>query len=213
MVELVICYTSPLLFAALPLDVQKVKKASSIQCTRLMPAAIFFPKKSPSLCRRFFSSLLPALLILPRLGLTNHFFSTARPPLRPRQNLFAVLLNSRFRICRGPREYFAPPPDSSRPPTHHHPPPRTSPTKTWQPTASPPVCRSLRPRIVRPLANWTTGASSTPDQSNMSGSSNSNLGKDEVAWYFVEQYYTTLSKSSDKLHVRPIWLVPVPAQP
>jgi len=72
---------------------------------------------------------------------------------------------------------------------------------------------NLRPRIARPLTNPTTGASSIPEQSNMSASSNSNLGKDEVAWYFVEQYYTTLSKSPEKLHVRPIWLIPVSAQP
>lgn len=32
-------------------------------------------------------------------------------------------------------------------------------------------------------------------------SSDSNLGKDEVAWFFVEQYYTTLSKTPEKLHV------------
>ncbi|KAI0476915.1 hypothetical protein F4859DRAFT_67486 [Xylaria cf. heliscus] len=31
--------------------------------------------------------------------------------------------------------------------------------------------------------------------------SNSNLGKDEVAWFFVEQYYTTLSKNPEKLHL------------
>ena len=31
---------------------------------------------------------------------------------------------------------------------------------------------------------------------------NSNLSKDEVGWYFVEQFYTTLSKSPEKLHVR-----------
>ncbi|PQK12535.1 hypothetical protein BB8028_0003g11520 [Beauveria bassiana] len=30
---------------------------------------------------------------------------------------------------------------------------------------------------------------------------NSNLAKDEVGWYFVEQYYTTLSKSPEKLHL------------
>ncbi|KAI1197377.1 hypothetical protein F5X97DRAFT_182287 [Nemania serpens] len=30
---------------------------------------------------------------------------------------------------------------------------------------------------------------------------NSNLGKDEVAWFFVEQYYTTLSKNPEKLHL------------
>ncbi|KAJ2965885.1 hypothetical protein NUW58_g10801 [Xylaria curta] len=29
----------------------------------------------------------------------------------------------------------------------------------------------------------------------------SNLGKDEVAWFFVEQYYTTLSKNPEKLHL------------
>ncbi|OAQ99733.1 hypothetical protein LLEC1_04103 [Akanthomyces lecanii] len=29
----------------------------------------------------------------------------------------------------------------------------------------------------------------------------SNLAKDEVSWYFVEQYYTTLSKSPEKLHL------------
>lgn len=31
--------------------------------------------------------------------------------------------------------------------------------------------------------------------------SGSDLSKDEVGWYFVEQYYTTLSKSPEKLHV------------
>jgi len=35
-----------------------------------------------------------------------------------------------------------------------------------------------------------------------SGSASGNdLSKDEVGWYFVEQYYTTLSKSPEKLHV------------
>ncbi|KAG5987190.1 hypothetical protein E4U43_005190 [Claviceps pusilla] len=34
-----------------------------------------------------------------------------------------------------------------------------------------------------------------------SGATNSNLSKDEVGWYFVEQYYTTLSKSPEKLHL------------
>ena len=31
--------------------------------------------------------------------------------------------------------------------------------------------------------------------------SESNLSKDEVGWYFVEQYYTTLSKNPERLHV------------
>lgn len=34
-----------------------------------------------------------------------------------------------------------------------------------------------------------------------SSSTSSNLSKDEVGWYFVEQYYTTLSKTPEKLHV------------
>ncbi|KAK4156745.1 hypothetical protein C8A00DRAFT_12360 [Chaetomidium leptoderma] len=31
--------------------------------------------------------------------------------------------------------------------------------------------------------------------------SNSNLPKDEVGWYFVEQYYTTMSKAPERLHL------------
>lgn len=48
---------------------------------------------------------------------------------------------------------------------------------------------------------------SAPEQyTATSGAANSNassndLPKEEVAWYFVEQYYTTLSKASEKLHV------------
>ncbi|KJZ72895.1 hypothetical protein HIM_07658 [Hirsutella minnesotensis 3608] len=34
-----------------------------------------------------------------------------------------------------------------------------------------------------------------------SAAGNNNLSKDEVGWYFVEQYYTTLSKSPEKLHL------------
>ena len=33
----------------------------------------------------------------------------------------------------------------------------------------------------------------------------SEIPKDEVGWYFVEQYYTTLSKSPDRLYVRTPW--------
>lgn len=43
--------------------------------------------------------------------------------------------------------------------------------------------------------------SSAPIDSANASSGNSNLSKDEVGWYFVEQYYTTLSKSPEKLHV------------
>ena len=42
-------------------------------------------------------------------------------------------------------------------------------------------------------------------QSNGAGAANtqedSSVSKDEVGWYFVEQYYTTMSKSPEKLHV------------
>lgn len=34
-----------------------------------------------------------------------------------------------------------------------------------------------------------------------SSTSSSNIGKDEVGWYFVEQFYTTLSRSPEKLHL------------
>ncbi|KAI1772490.1 hypothetical protein F4818DRAFT_173684 [Hypoxylon cercidicola] len=40
-----------------------------------------------------------------------------------------------------------------------------------------------------------------PAEQSSSTSPNSNLGKDEVAWFFVEQYYTTLSKNPEKLHL------------
>ena len=46
----------------------------------------------------------------------------------------------------------------------------------------------------------------TIDPADASGASN-DLSKDEVGWYFVEQYYTTLSKSPEKLHVGHVLLV------
>lgn len=56
----------------------------------------------------------------------------------------------------------------------------------------------------------TTGAfseenGSAPNAVNSSNTGasegNSNVSKDEVGWYFVEQYYTTLSKHPERLHV------------
>lgn len=47
-------------------------------------------------------------------------------------------------------------------------------------------------------------ATSGPTETASGGASgDSELSKDEVGWYFVEQYYTTLSKSPEKLHVSP----------
>ncbi|KAK1780944.1 hypothetical protein QBC45DRAFT_83427 [Copromyces sp. CBS 386.78] len=45
----------------------------------------------------------------------------------------------------------------------------------------------------------TTDASATTSTS--SQNQNQTLPKDEVGWYFVEQYYTTLSKNPEKLHL------------
>lgn len=42
--------------------------------------------------------------------------------------------------------------------------------------------------------------SDAPSTSNAAGA-DSTPSKDEVGWYFVQQYYTTLSKNPDKLHV------------
>jgi hypothetical protein len=44
-------------------------------------------------------------------------------------------------------------------------------------------------------------ATSVPTDSATGNASGNDLSKDEVGWYFVEQYYTTLSKSPEKLHV------------
>jgi hypothetical protein len=44
-------------------------------------------------------------------------------------------------------------------------------------------------------------ATSGPAESSTGSASGNDLSKDEVGWYFVEQYYTTLSKSPEKLHV------------
>ena len=49
-----------------------------------------------------------------------------------------------------------------------------------------------------------TGSSSTTGTSE----GNASVPKDEVGWYFVEQYYTTLSKTPEKLHVRNLHFQP-----
>jgi hypothetical protein len=50
-----------------------------------------------------------------------------------------------------------------------------------------------------PVEQYT--ATSGAAESNTGSASGNDLSKDEVGWYFVEQYYTTLSKSPEKLHV------------
>ena len=46
-------------------------------------------------------------------------------------------------------------------------------------------------------------ATSGPTDTTTGGAPSTDLSKDEVGWYFVEQYYTTLSKHPEKLHVSP----------
>ena len=68
-----------------------------------------------------------------------------------------------------------------------------------------------------PATDATNGTSRSQPVTATAGSdtsgaaeSNGNVSKDEVGWYFVEQYYTTLSRNPEKLHVsslnRPIAL-------
>lgn len=50
-----------------------------------------------------------------------------------------------------------------------------------------------------PVPNYQTQGS-TPQQPSANPES---VPKDEVGWYFVEQYYTTLNKTPERLHVSP----------
>lgn len=53
-------------------------------------------------------------------------------------------------------------------------------------------------------ANNTYNGAAQQTQTTQS-SSTSDIPKDEVGWYFVEQYYTTLSKTPEKLYVSFYW--------
>ncbi|KAI1397197.1 hypothetical protein F4819DRAFT_92440 [Hypoxylon fuscum] len=52
-----------------------------------------------------------------------------------------------------------------------------------------------------PTTAVTSGSTVSVSGDNTTPNSTNNLGKDEVAWFFVEQYYTTLSKNPEKLHL------------
>lgn len=54
-----------------------------------------------------------------------------------------------------------------------------------------------------PQEQYNASAAAINPAANASAS-DPDLSKDEVGWYFVEQYYTTLSKSPEKLHVSPV---------
>lgn len=48
---------------------------------------------------------------------------------------------------------------------------------------------------------WRESGGAPSDAPSTSNAADSTPSKDEVGWYFVQQYYTTLSKNPDKLHV------------
>lgn len=52
-------------------------------------------------------------------------------------------------------------------------------------------------------ANSAPSYGATQEPAASSSASAAEVPKDEVGWYFVEQYYTTLSKSPEKLYVGP----------
>ncbi|KAF8251649.1 NTF2-domain-containing protein [Wilcoxina mikolae CBS 423.85] len=52
-----------------------------------------------------------------------------------------------------------------------------------------------------PPNNYQAPASTQPEQQGQTP----DVPKDEVGWYFVEQYYTTLNKSPDRVHSMMVW--------
>lgn len=61
--------------------------------------------------------------------------------------------------------------------------------------------QSGSPNHTTAAANGST-LSTVGHNSASAANNNSKVPKDEVGWYFVEQYYTTLSKTPEKIHVR-----------
>jgi hypothetical protein len=51
-------------------------------------------------------------------------------------------------------------------------------------------------------ANSTSVAQPSTSTPSNTATTEHDLSKEEVGWYFVERYYTTLSKNADKLFVR-----------
>lgn len=50
-------------------------------------------------------------------------------------------------------------------------------------------------------ASFQPAQSSTPTTATPTDQQKNDISKDEVGWYFVEQYYTTMSRNPDKLHL------------
>lgn len=56
------------------------------------------------------------------------------------------------------------------------------------------------PANVNSAASFQPAPSSTPSNAPANDQKNG-ISKDEVGWYFVEQYYTNMSRSPEKLHL------------
>lgn len=59
---------------------------------------------------------------------------------------------------------------------------------------------SYNPAAMNAAANFQPAHSSTPSNAPTTDQKNG-IAKDEVGWYFVEQYYTNMSRCPDKLQL------------
>jgi hypothetical protein len=67
--------------------------------------------------------------------------------------------------------------------------------------SSMPVNGSYTPQSFEANTYSASSGSQQQEGGQAGNAQTSEIPKDEVGWYFVEQYYTTLSKSPDKLYV------------
>lgn len=62
--------------------------------------------------------------------------------------------------------------------------------------------QSVSPSHITAAGNGSDLTTVAHNPASAANNSNAKVPKDEVGWYFVEQYYTTLSKAPEKIHVR-----------
>jgi hypothetical protein len=103
--------------------------------------------------------------------------------------------------------YFVPPAYPAEP-YHNNPPPSNPPAAN---NVNPPAAHyqpQPPPQSTTPSSNappTTTSAATTNTTTAAAATSDSKdpvaIAKDEVGWFFVEQYYTTMSRAPEKLHL------------
>jgi len=76
--------------------------------------------------------------------------------------------------------------------------PPAAPTNGSYPQQANPQSFSTNLTPASPIGGYQSQTTSLHSESN---TGNSDVPKDEVGWYFVEQYYTTLNKTPERLHV------------